>query len=130
LWSRGRRITSSRPSWDSVSKKKKTEIINYKWQNHRENQVRGKAREATSNINLVINKETQDCEIGTVGGNCAGEGEWRRLLWGCMVDTIHIHIWNRTKKPLGRDNGSHLTNVQYELFGIVIINLPCTMHIS
>jgi hypothetical protein len=60
---------------ETLSQKKKTEIINYKWQNHRENQVRGKAREATSNINLVINKETQDCEIGTVGGNCAGEGE-------------------------------------------------------
>jgi hypothetical protein len=29
-----------------------------------------------------------------------GEGEWRRLRWGCVVDGLYIPIWNRAKKPL------------------------------
>jgi hypothetical protein len=56
------------------------------------------------------------------------EGEWRRWRWGNMVDGLHIHIWNKTMKPLkialsgaGRglqeegegDGGDNLTNVQY-----------------
>jgi hypothetical protein len=36
-----------------------------------------------------------------VEGTCGrGEGEWRRLKWGYMVDGFHIHVLNRTKKSL------------------------------
>jgi hypothetical protein len=83
--------------------------------------------ETPLNINLNINNEIQDCKIGTVcgeeGNNTKGEDEWRRLIQGCMVDGLHVLVWNRTKEPLaialvgvgrevrGRKN-VHVTDVQ------------------
>jgi hypothetical protein len=34
------------------------------------------------------------------GNSGRGEGDWRRLRWGYMVDELHIPTWNRAKKPL------------------------------
>jgi hypothetical protein len=51
---------------------------------------------------MNVNEEDMDCKIRTmyvellVGG---GEGEWRTLRWGYMVDGLQILIWSRTKKP-------------------------------
>jgi hypothetical protein len=46
----------------------------------------------------------QDCKIGTVcvwGGTCArGEGGWRRLKQGNMVNGLHVSLQNRTMEPL------------------------------
>jgi hypothetical protein len=71
-----------------------------------------------------------------------GEGERKKLRWGNIVDGLHILIQNRTMKlhaialsGMGRgsrrrDGESNLTNVNISLFGIVTINIPCTMNIS
>jgi hypothetical protein len=61
------------------------------------------------------------------GGTSGREGgEWRRLMWGYMVDGLHILIWNRTMKPLAitlsgvgrgvkrRNDGDDVTNVQHK----------------
>jgi hypothetical protein len=56
------------------------------------------------NVDLNINNENQNSNIGIVcrcgGGSRRGEGEGRRLRLQCMVDGLHIPIWNTTKKPL------------------------------
>jgi hypothetical protein len=56
-------------------------------------------QETPLNIDLEINNKRQDCKIDSVVDTCGrGEGEWRRLRWGSMVDGLHIQ--NRTMKPL------------------------------
>jgi hypothetical protein len=48
------------------------------------------------NINLNINNERQDCEIGTGWGSCGRVSGGEE---GNMVDGLHMLIQNRTKKP-------------------------------
>jgi hypothetical protein len=84
-----------------------------------------------------INNKKQNCEIVTVCGGVlvgGGEGEWRRLRWGNMVDGLHIPTWTRTKKPLtialsgaGRDFGG-TDNGGNETIKIVTIMPSCIMN--
>jgi hypothetical protein len=44
-----------------------------------------------------------------------GEGEWRTLRWGYMVDGLHIPIWNRTFcNCCDRDEESFVGRTQWE----------------
>jgi hypothetical protein len=37
---------------------------------------------------------------GGEGTSGSVEGELKRLRWPCMVDGLHIPIWNKARKPL------------------------------
>jgi hypothetical protein len=57
--------------------------------------------ETPLNTDRGINNERLGCKIGSWGDTYGRrESEWRRWRWGNMVDGLHIHIQNRTMKPL------------------------------
>jgi hypothetical protein len=48
------------------------------------------------------------------GSKWRGEGKWRWLGWGYMVDRLHISIWSGAVGR-GTDDGGNVNNVQYKL---------------
>jgi hypothetical protein len=85
-------------------------------------------RETPLNINLNINNERQDCDIGIVWGGTSGkgrvnEGDQGESIW--LMDVIYLY--DRTKKLFAvalsgarrglrrREDGGDLTNVQISL---------------